>query len=116
MKTYFLGRLARRIASFIRSTAGNAAVEFGVVAPILVTLVAGTADLGLLANRKVTLDAAVRAGGEYARFDPTDATTIKALVTGYASFSPPVTAQLLDKSGAATTGPFCECDDGGATS
>jgi Flp pilus assembly protein TadG len=100
---------ARGIARLVRSTAGNAAVEFGVVAPILLTLIAGVADLGLMSNRKVTLDAAVRAGGAYARYDPTDVTTITAAVNSYATFSPAISSVVV-------TGPFCECDGGGGTS
>jgi Flp pilus assembly protein TadG len=105
MSIALLRALARRAAALARSSAGNAAVEFGVVAPILVTLLAGTADLGTMATQKSTLDAAVRAGGQYARFDPTDTASIISRVNSYTAFSPALTS-------VAVTGPTCECDDG----
>src|SRR5205807_2791265 len=51
--------------------AGTAAVEFAFAAPILVTLVMGIADLGLLAARSAALAGATRIGAEYARANST---------------------------------------------
>ena len=87
--------------------AGNAAVEFAITAPVLITLVIGGADYSIMANNQEVLEAATRAGAEYGRANySTDApnwTNTKSYVTGYASFSPAVTA------GASTV---CTCVDG----
>jgi len=46
---------------------GAAAVEFAIVAPILIVLALGVADYGLLVNNSATLLGATRAGAEYAK-------------------------------------------------
>jgi Flp pilus assembly protein TadG len=74
--------------------AGSAAVEFAITAPLLVALALGAADYGDLANRQATLEAATRAGAEYARATPGDApswTNTKSTVTSFTSFSPAAT-------------------------
>lgn len=77
-------------------TAGNAAVEFALTAPLLAALVIGGADYSIMANNQEVLEAATRAGAEYGRANySTDApswTNTKSYVTGYMSFSPAVTA------------------------
>src|SRR6202047_2949056 len=52
--------------------AGSAAVEFAVTAPVLVALVIGGADYSIMANKQDALEAATRAGAEYARATPGD--------------------------------------------
>jgi len=95
------------IRGFLRSTAGNAAVEFGVAAPLLAMIVLGVADLGMMANKTAVLDAAVRAGTAYARSSPSDTSTTRTIVQNFKSFSPAVTA---------TATSFWECDDPNSTS
>jgi hypothetical protein len=94
---------------------GTALVEFALAAPILVTLVLGIADLGLLAANTAALEGATRVGAEYARNNTTcsqgDITGssciagIKNAVQSAGNFSPPVTFPS-DPSVS------CECDDG----
>ena len=80
-----------------RSTAGNAGsalVEFAITAPLLVFLALGAADFGDLTNQQAILEAATRAGAEYARANfLTDVnwTQTKNKVTGFTSFSSTVT-------------------------
>src|SRR4051794_30921327 len=95
----YLGSVARLL---IASTGGNAAIEFAITAPVLVTIIAGIADLGSMATSKSTLGAAVRAGAQYARFDPTAIGSITNVVTSYTSFVPSVTVTVSPVS--------CECD------
>lgn len=106
MRPGLFRRFRSRATALARSTAGNAAVEFGIAAPVLVTIVAGIADLGTMATSKSTLDAAVRAGAQYARFDPTATGAITSVVTNYTNFVPSVTVVVSPVS--------CECDDGSA--
>src|SRR5215469_17131522 len=64
------------------SEKGTAAIEFALATPILVVLVLGTADFGMLMNTSASLRGAARAGAEYAKAnwnnpsvtDPTTAT------------------------------------------
>jgi Flp pilus assembly protein TadG len=89
--------------------AGSAMVEFAITAPLLVMLVMGGADFAIMAYNQEALEAATRAGAEYARATPSDGpnwTTTKSQVTGYMSFSPAVTPS-------AST--VCTCVDGTTT-
>ena len=89
--------------------AGSAAVEFAITAPVLVALVIGGADYSIMANKQDALEAATRAGAEYARANPGDGpnwNSTKPYVTNYATFSPAVTVS-------AST--VCTCVDGTTT-
>jgi Flp pilus assembly protein TadG len=88
---------------------GSAAVEFAVTAPVLVALVIGGADYSIMANKQDALEAATRAGAEYARATPGDGpnwTNTKNYVTGYMTFSPAVTV---------SPSTVCTCVDGTTT-
>ena len=99
--------------SFLSSD-GTALVEFALAAPILVTLVLGIADFGVLAAKNAALEGATRVGAEYARNnsttckDVTSASCISGIKTAMQSagnFSPAITFPS-DPSAS------CECDDG----
>ena len=99
--------------SFLSSD-GTALVEFALAAPILVTLVLGIADFGMLAAKNAALEGATRVGAEYARNnsttckDVTSASCISGIKTAMQSagnFSPAITFPS-DPSAS------CECDDG----
>jgi Flp pilus assembly protein TadG len=111
-----LGGTSRLHHRSTAGTAGSAAVEFAITAPLLVALALGAADYGDLANRQATLEAATRAGAEYARATPGDApswTNTKRTVTSFTSFSPAATPTVsvvctcVDNSPAAGTTPPC---------
>jgi hypothetical protein len=93
---------------------GTALTEFALAAPILVAVVLGIADLGLLAAKTSALEGATRVGAEYARNNATCQsdissssciTGIKNAMQSTGSFSPALTFPS-DPS------PSCECDDG----
>ena len=89
--------------------AGSAAVEFAVTAPVLVALVIGGADYSIIANKQDALEAATRAGAEFARANPGDGpnwTNTKNYVTGYMTFAQPVTV---------SPSTVCTCVDGTTT-
>jgi Flp pilus assembly protein TadG len=96
--------------------AGTTAVEFALTAPILIGVVAGIADVGMLAARTAAVAGATRVGAEYARNNSgckadIQATScisgIKSAMQNTGNFSPALTFSS-DPSVS------CECDDGTA--
>ena len=88
---------------------GSVAAEFAVVAPIVLLIIVGVADLGSLTKQSAALAGATRIGAEYARYRSADTTGIKNSMQNSMSFSP----QL---SFPANFPQSCECDDGAAIS
>jgi len=90
---------------------GAVLVEFALAAPILVTLVLGIADFGMLAANTAALEGVTRVGAEYARnvckgdMSSSCISSIKSTMTSTGNFSPPITFPS-DPSAS------CECDDG----
>jgi Flp pilus assembly protein TadG len=70
-----------RIRLFCRDRRGVSAIEFVIIAPMLVTLIAGAYDLGNAAQRQIALQEAVRTGGEYAIHFPTNPAAVQTAVT-----------------------------------
>jgi Flp pilus assembly protein TadG len=86
-------------------TSGSAAIEFAMVLPVLMALVAGSINYGLMGLQMSTLISAARGGAEYAKSNPTDSslasnTGTVSTVTGAAGSS--TTATLVCRC--ATTG------------
>lgn len=93
------------IRSFLSATrkkpndvAGSAAVEFAVVLPVLMALVAGVLNYGVMGLQMSTLISAARGGAEYAKSNPSDSslasnTGTVSTVTGAAGSS--TTATLV---------------------
>ena len=86
---------------------GSVAAEFAILAPIILLIIAATADFGSLIRQSAALAGATRIGAEYARFHPADLTGIKGAMQNSMSFCP----QL---SFPANFSQSCECDDGTA--
>jgi len=78
-----------------RSTSGSAAVEFAMVLPVLMALVAGSINYGLMGLQMSSLISAARGGAEYAKGNPADAslTTNTGTVTGVASTTASLTCR-----------------------
>jgi Flp pilus assembly protein TadG len=79
-------------------TSGSAAIEFAMVLPVLMALVAGSINYGLMGLQMSTLISAARGGAEYAKSNPTDSslasnTGTVSTVTGAAGSS--TTATLV---------------------
>jgi Flp pilus assembly protein TadG len=97
-------------------SAGSVAVEFGVAAPILITIVMGIADFSILTARSAALAGATRAGAEYAR----NSSTCQADITGTSCIAGIKSVmQSAISSGPTLTfpttfSPICQCDDGTA--
>jgi Flp pilus assembly protein TadG len=93
---------------------GTVLTEFALAAPILVTVVLGIADFGMMAAQNAALEGATRVGAEYARNNTTCQadissstciTGIENTMTNSGNFSPAIT---FPSSPSAS----CECDDG----
>ncbi|WP_411339215.1 TadE/TadG family type IV pilus assembly protein [Sphingopyxis sp. J-6] len=78
------GRVPSFLNRLLRHRAGASGVEFALVLPILIALLIGTIDLGAMAWTKMEVQAAARAGANYALVNATkgfDAVKIQAAAT-----------------------------------
>ncbi len=73
-------RFRRLVRGAIRDRRGAAAIEFGVVLPLLAMLVISAADVGLGVYRKMQVEDAAQAGAEYAIKHGFDANAISTAV------------------------------------
>ena len=89
------------IARLARCRRGIAAVEFGLLVPVLLVLMLGIVNYGLVMFNKMELVSAARSGAQLALADYTDTSAIKDAVVNATSLS-------LDASDVTTT-QFCEC-------
>ena len=97
----------RNLLACLRSRAGVAAVEFAIIAPVLITLVGAAVDLGTGVERAIRLENAARAGAQYATRTPSDTAGARAAAL----------ATLSDWSNVTVTaGPMaCTCPTSGAS-
>jgi Flp pilus assembly protein TadG len=92
----------------IRCKSGSVAVGTALIAPLLILMISGVADLGRATYDATSLVGAVRAGAQYALRASNDDVGIKQAVKA-ASTLPGETVTV-------TTQQFCECPDGSSTS
>ena len=79
--------LRRTRRRFARHSAGNAAIEMALAAPVLATLMVGTVDFGMAVYRKMQVQHAAQSGAEYAMVHGFSATAITSAVTGATAFT-----------------------------
>ncbi|GLR85113.1 TadE/TadG family type IV pilus assembly protein [Bradyrhizobium iriomotense] len=91
-----------------RDTRGAAAIEFGIMVPLLSLMVVSVADIGLAVYRKMQVEEAAQAGAQYAIARGFDTSGISSAVTS-ATNSTAITA---------SPGPvqFCGCPTSGGVS
>jgi Flp pilus assembly protein TadG len=87
---------------------GVAAVEFAVILPVLAVALMGTIDLGSAIQQALRLEAAARAGAQYAMSTPTDQAGIESAVRNALTGWDDVTVQPAAMS--------CVCPGSGAVS
>ncbi|MBF0325440.1 TadE/TadG family type IV pilus assembly protein [Magnetospirillum moscoviense] len=92
------------IRRLIRDQTGASAVEFALVAPMLIALVLGLVDFGQAMRERMQLTAAAHAGIQYAALNPNNLGGISGAVTASGSIP---SARL-----SITTSTACECSDG----
>jgi Flp pilus assembly protein TadG len=93
--------------------AGAAAFELAITAPLLVVLVLGVTDYGMLMNSSAALFGAARNGAEYVAANPTDpnlATDAKQQVCGFFGLS--LNNGSCSPVMPSVSNPFCTCADG----
>ena len=89
--------MRRNFATIGADTSGVAALEFSMIAMLMISLLLGAFDLGNAAQQQIRLHQAVRAGTAYGATFPTDAAGIQAKVlaalpAGWTLSAPPVVA------------------------
>lgn len=98
--------MSRRLLFRPGDRQGNAAVEFALIAPVLMVLIASLWDYGNLVNTSTKLRNAARAGVQYAMTHASDTSGIQDTVLGALNAAPgDVTIQ---------TAQACECSGAGA--
>lgn len=95
---------AHRLGFFASSQDGVAAVEFALIAPVLFIMLLGILDYAMAIFNKMELEAAVRAGAQYALVKDSSSADITTVVTN----STNLTVANIN----VTTAEFCECSDG----
>ena len=96
----FLG-IRNRWRSAVRDTRGAAAIEFGIMIPLLSLSVIAVTDLGLGVHRKMQVENAAQAGAQYAMVRGFDTTAVSNAVTS-ATTSTAITASPAPAQ-------FCGC-------
>jgi Flp pilus assembly protein TadG len=75
-------RLLHALRNCLIDRRGVSAIEFAIIAPVMLTLMLHVYDLGNAAQQQITLQEAVRAGGQYAlHYPPTSTTAVTAVQT-----------------------------------
>lgn len=98
----------RVLARAAGDTSGVAAIEFGIIVPILVLMVVATADIGMGFYRKMQVEDAAQAGAAWAIKNGFDANLISTAVTSATS------APAISVSPAPVQ--FCGCASGSSIS
>jgi Flp pilus assembly protein TadG len=91
----------------IRCKSGSVAVSTALVAPLLILMISGVADLGRATYDATSLAGAVRAGAQYALRSSNDDAGIKQAVKAAST--------LAGETVTVTTQQFCECPNGSST-
>lgn len=89
------------VQNFVRNEKGVAAVEFALVAPILLLLLLGLADFGLAMRERMALASAARAGAERAWADSGDNAAITQAVQAAGTLDAAAITVAVTE--------FCEC-------
>jgi len=103
----------RVLARAAGDTSGVAAIEFGIVVPILVLMVVATADIGMGFYRKMQVEDAAQAGAAWAIKNGFDANAISNAVTSATSAGSPGSPAI---SVSPTPVQFCGCASGSSIS
>jgi Flp pilus assembly protein TadG len=82
-----LGRSLRQLVSGEEGVRGVSAVEFSLIAPILIAATVGTVDLGMGFYRKLQVQSAAQAGAQYAELNGFNANNISSAITNATAYS-----------------------------
>ena len=111
-RTTFISRLratARKLLEGIRSDSAQAVLELAFVLPVASFLLAGTIEVGRLANTTILLDHAARAGVQYGAQN-------RVRASDTAGMTQAAQQDASDVSGmSVTAGHYCACSDGSSS-
>jgi Flp pilus assembly protein TadG len=82
-----LARSLRRLLGGADDISGSSAIEFSIIAPVLIAATICTVDLGMVSYRKLQVQDAAQAGAQYAAVHGFDASSISNAITGATSYS-----------------------------
>jgi Flp pilus assembly protein TadG len=77
----------RQLVSGENSTRGASAIEFAIIAPVLIVAAVCTIDVGMGFYRNLQVQSAAHIGGQYAALHGYDATNISTAITNATSYS-----------------------------
>lgn len=111
------GKAGIALADLTRDESGTAAIEFGLLATVLLLVVMSMVDVGIGMFHKMELSSAARAGAQYAVLKGYSSSTIQTVVQGSTNLSTVTVASSRFcecSSGATPTGtaPSCTCPSG----
>lgn len=114
-----LAALASRLAALVRSNKGASAVEFAIIAPMLIVILVPLIDLGLGFYQQMQVEDAAQAGAQYAMAHGWNSDAIQSAVTnatplGAVSATPAPARSCGCPSGTSVSAADCgsTCDDG----
>lgn len=90
---------------------GVSAIEFGMLAPVLILLILGLFDFGMAINRTMTLDTAANLAAKYAIMDSFDVDGIEAAVESHLANNPNPRAVPMSVGGTPVDTPIVEARD-----
>jgi Flp pilus assembly protein TadG len=90
----------------MRTRRGTATVEFALVAPLLLLLLAGVLDYTMLMRAAIALADAARAGAQYGSLSSSNASNTAGMQVAALNAAPDITGAT------ATAGKTCQCSDG----
>jgi Flp pilus assembly protein TadG len=96
--------ISNRAAEFAKARDGNVVVEFALIAPILLLMLAILFDFGMAVYDSMSLKQAARAGAQYAMRNPSDTAGIQQVVSN--------ASDVMSEHLTVTTNQFCQCPDG----
>ena len=112
--------MSARLRRLLGATEGNIAIEFALVAPILLLVLVGTVDFGLACYYRMATQHAAQIGAEHAALHGFDAAAIgtamrNATAVGTVAANPPPAQSCGCVSGIGFAGQVCgtTCPDGG---
>jgi Flp pilus assembly protein TadG len=97
-------RAISRLVRFRRT--GSVSVEFALVIPVLMLMVVGIADVGLVLAQYLRVSGALSAAGQYALINPDDTAGVEQIAKDYLSNNSAVSV-MVETS--------CECSGGNST-
>jgi len=107
-KSPYTSRRPSLIRAFGRCKKGIAAVEFAIIAPIMLIFLMGMVDYAVAVIHTMELESAARSGAQYAMFDSSSTALIQTTVQSSTNLN---VANLN-----VTVATACECSDGAAVS